>query len=160
MKVENVPEFTRRFEDYVTSHILPEQTSATINIDAQLDFRDITPKFFFDLKKFNPFGPDNHKPVFATLNVYDYGTSKVVGRDQEHIKLELVDNKSNNVMNGIAFGQSHRPGISRPNSLSISVTPLKKIPTSAGKSSYRLKTSNRAARKHGLSGHTEAILGL
>ena len=106
MKVENVPEFTRRFEDYVTSHILPEQTSATINIDAQLDFRDITPKFFFDLKKFNPFGPDNHKPVFATLNVYDYGTSKVVGRDQEHIKLELVDNKSNNVMNGIAFGQS------------------------------------------------------
>ena len=106
MKVENVAKFPRRFEEYVTSHILPEQTSATIDIDAQLDFRDITPKFFFDLKKFNPFGPDNHKPVFATLNVYDYGTSKVVGRDQEHIKLELVDNKSNNVMNGIAFGQS------------------------------------------------------
>ena len=106
MKIENVPEFTRRFEEYVTSHILPEQTSATIDIDAQLDFRDITPKFFFDLKKFNPFGPDNHKPIFITQNVYDYGTSKVVGRDQEHIKLELVDNKSNNVMNGIAFGQS------------------------------------------------------
>ena len=53
-----------------------------------------------------PFGPDNTKPVFCTHNVYDYGTSKVVGRDQEHIKLELVDNKSNNVMNGIAFGQS------------------------------------------------------
>ena len=106
MKIENVQEFTRRFEAYVMEHILPEQTSATINIDAQLDFRDITPKFFFDLKKFSPFGPDNHKPIFATLNVYDYGTSKVVGRDQEHIKLELVDNKSNNVMNGIAFGQS------------------------------------------------------
>ena len=106
MKVGNVPEFSRRFEEYVTEHILPEQTSATIDIDAQIDFRDITPKFFFDLKKFNPFGPDNHKPVFSTLNVYDYGTSKVVGRGQEHIKLELVDNKSNNVMNGIAFGQS------------------------------------------------------
>ncbi len=106
MKVENVPEFSRRFEEYVTGHILPEQTNATIDIDAQIDFRDITPKFFFDLKKFNPFGPDNHKPVFATFNVYDYGTSKVVGRGQEHIKLELVDNKSNNVMNGIAFGQS------------------------------------------------------
>ena len=106
MKIENVEEFSRRFEEYVTQNILPEQTSATIQIDAHLDFRDITPKFFFDLKKFNPFGPDNHKPIFATLNVYDYGTSKVVGRDQEHIKLELVDNKSNNVMNGIAFGQS------------------------------------------------------
>ena len=76
------------------------------DINAEIDFRDITPKFFSDLKKFNPFGPDNAKPIFCTHNVYDYGTSKVVGRDQEHIKLELVDNKSNNVMNGIAFGQS------------------------------------------------------
>ena len=106
MKAENVEEFTRRFEEYVTNHILPEQRSAVIDIDAEIDFRDITPKFHSDLKRFNPFGPDNHKPVFCTHRVYDYGTSKVVGREQEHIKLELVDNKSNNVMNGIAFGQS------------------------------------------------------
>ena len=106
MKVENVEAFTKRFEDFVSQHILPEQTSAVIDIDAEIDFRDITPRFFSDLKKFNPFGPDNMKPIFCTHHVYDYGTSKVVGRDQEHIKLELVDNKSNNVMNGIAFGQS------------------------------------------------------
>ncbi len=106
MKVENVPEFQRRFEAYVEEHILPEQTSAILDIDAQIDFKDITHKFHHDLKKFNPFGPDNAKPLFCTLHVYDYGTSKVVGREQEHIKLELVDNKSNNVMNGIAFGQS------------------------------------------------------
>ena len=106
MKVENVNAFTKRFEEYVSQHILPEQTSAVIEIDAEIDFRDISSKFFNDLKKFNPFGPDNTKPIFCTHHVYDYGTSKVVGRDQEHIKLELVDNKSNNVMNGIAFGQS------------------------------------------------------
>ena len=106
MKAENVEAFTKRFEDYVANHILPEQTRAVIDIAAEIAFRDITPKFHADLKKFNPFGPDNHKPVFCTHNVRDYGTSKVVGREQEHIKLELVDNKSNNVMNGIAFGQS------------------------------------------------------
>ena len=106
LSIEHVEEFTRRFEDYVTEHILPEQTKAAINIDAELDFKEISTKFFNDLKRFNPFGPDNHKPVFCTHQVYDYGTSKVVGRDQEHIKLELVDNKSNHVMNGIAFGQS------------------------------------------------------
>lgn len=106
MKVENVPEFKRRFEAYVESHILPEQTSATITVDALINFRDITRRFFADLKKFAPYGPENPKPVFCTKHVYDYGTSKVVGRDQEHIKLELVDSKSNNVMNGIAFGQS------------------------------------------------------
>lgn len=106
LKVENVAEFTRRFEEYVANHILPEQTCATLNIDAELDFRDISNKFHLDLKRFRPFGPDNPKPTFCTHNVYDYGTSKVVGREQEHIKLELVDNKSNQIMNGIAFGQS------------------------------------------------------
>ncbi|MDD6472367.1 MAG: single-stranded-DNA-specific exonuclease RecJ [Bacteroidales bacterium] len=106
MKVENVPAFIARFEDYVSQHILPEQCNAVIDVNAEIDFRDISPKFCNDLKKFNPFGPENEKPVFCTHKVYDYGTSKVVGREQEHIKLELVDNKSNNVMNGIAFGQS------------------------------------------------------
>ena len=62
--------------------------------------------FYKQLRKFAPFGPGNERPLFCTHRVYDYGTSKVVGRGQEHIRLELVDNKSNAVMNGIAFGQS------------------------------------------------------
>ena len=103
---ENIREFARRFEAYVEEHILEEQTVATINIGAILDFRDITKKFHNELKRFAPFGPGNPKPYFCTRNVYDYGTSKVVGRGQEHIKLELVDNKSNNIMSGIAFGLS------------------------------------------------------
>lgn len=106
--VKNIPEFKRQFEQYVTDNILPEQTDSQIDIEAMLDFRDITRKFFNDLKKFAPHGPDNPKPIFCTYGVYDYGTSKVVGRRQEHIKLELVDNKSSNVINGIAFGQSQQ----------------------------------------------------
>lgn len=106
LKIENVPEFKRRLEEYVTNHIEPDQIEAAIDIDAEIDFKDITPKFFRDLKKFQPFGPDNQKPVFCTRNVYDYGTSKVVGRGQEHIKLELIDSKSGHPLNGIAFGQS------------------------------------------------------
>lgn len=106
IKVENVPEFAERFEAYVQEHIMDTQTEATLAIDAYLDFKDVTFKFYQQLKRFAPFGPQNERPVFCTRRVYDYGTSKVVGRGQEHIKLELVDNKSNNVMNGIAFGQS------------------------------------------------------
>ena len=106
LKIENIPEFRRRFQQYVNEHILPEQTEATLDIEEEVDFRDINKKLHNDLKKFAPHGPDNPKPLFCTRNVYDYGTSKVVGRQQEHIKLELVDSKSSNVMNGIAFGQS------------------------------------------------------
>ncbi|MDD4610270.1 MAG: single-stranded-DNA-specific exonuclease RecJ [Bacteroidaceae bacterium] len=106
LKVENVPIFIERFEKYVAEHISKEQMKANIDVDAEIDFKTITPAFYRQLKLFNPFGPNNPKPIFCTHHVYDYGTSKVVGRDQNHIKLELVDNKSNNVMNGIAFGQS------------------------------------------------------
>ena len=106
LRVKNIPEFKRRLEEYAAENISPEQTDSKIEIEAILDFKDITRKFFNDLKKFSPHGPDNPKPIFCTHGVYDYGTSKVVGRKQEHIKLELVDNKSSNVINGIAFGQS------------------------------------------------------
>ena len=106
MKWSDVPEFRRRFQKYVDEHIRPEQTEAILDIDAVIDFKDITRKLHSDLKRFGPFGPQNPKPMFCTTDVYDFGTSKVVGREQEHIKLELVDSKSNNVMNGIAFGQS------------------------------------------------------
>ena len=106
LKWDDVKEFRDRFQKYVDEHIQPEQTEAMLNIDAVIDFKDITKKFHNEIKKFSPFGPGNEKPLFCTKNVYDFGTSKVVGREQEHIKLELVDSKSSNVMNGIAFGQS------------------------------------------------------
>ena len=106
LKWSDVPEFRDRFQKYVEEHIHPEQTEAILDIDAVIDFKDITRRLHNDLKRFAPFGPSNAKPLFATHGVYDFGTSKVVGRQQEHIKLELVDSNSNNVMNGIAFGQS------------------------------------------------------
>ena len=106
LRWDDIPEFRHRFQKYVDEHILPEQTEAMLNIDAVIDFKDITKRLHNDLKRFSPFGPCNPKPIFCTVGVYDYGTSKGVGRDQEHIKLELVDSKSSNVVNGIAFGQS------------------------------------------------------
>ncbi len=106
LRWDDIPEFRKRFQKYVEDHIQPEQTEAMLNVDAVIDFKDITKKLHNELRRFGPFGPMNQKPLFCTTGVYDFGTSKVVGRDQEHIKLELVDSKSNNVMNGIAFGQS------------------------------------------------------
>ena len=106
LRWDDVVEFRNRFQKYVEEHIRPEQTEAMLDIDALIDFKDINKKMHNDLKKFAPFGPDNTKPLFLTQDVYDFGTSKVVGREQEHIKLELIDSKSSNVMNGIAFGQS------------------------------------------------------
>ena len=106
LKVENIEEFARRFEEYVSENIQPMQTEANIYIDEELTFKEINHKLYNDLKRFEPFGPDNLKPVFCTRHVYDFGTSRVVGRNQEHIKLELIDRQTADVVSGIAFGQS------------------------------------------------------
>lgn len=106
LKEENIPEFAKRFEEYVATNILPNQLRPQLDIDTYLTFSDITPEFVATLKKFNPFGPGNNKPIFCTRGVYDFGTSKLVGRQLEHIKLELVDNTSGKIINGIAFNMS------------------------------------------------------
>ena len=106
LKVEDVAEFKQRFETYVAENIESETVTPNIDVDAMISFSEINRKFYSDLKRMRPFGPENEKPKFCTKQVYDFGTSKVVGHNQEHIKLELVDNTSNQVMNGIAFGQS------------------------------------------------------
>lgn len=106
LKEENIPEFSRRFEEYVAKNILPSQRQPLLEIDAVIAFSEITPTFFAMLNRFNPFGPGNQKPVFCTRNVKDFGTSKLVGRHSEHIKLELVDDTSGKVYNGIAFNMA------------------------------------------------------
>lgn len=106
LKEDNIPEFTRRFEQYVIENIHKEQLIPELDIDYEINFADITPEFLGYLKLFNPFGPWNQKPLFITRNVFDFGTSKLVGKNLEHIKLELIDNKSERVINGIAFNMS------------------------------------------------------
>ncbi|MCL1943452.1 MAG: single-stranded-DNA-specific exonuclease RecJ [Candidatus Azobacteroides sp.] len=112
LKEDNLEKFTDRFEAFVSENIEPGQLIPQIEIDAVIDFKDITPKFFRILKQFNPFGPENMKPVFCTKGVYDYGSSRLVGKELEHLRLEVIDNNSKNIMTGIAFGMhSHNDHI-------------------------------------------------
>ncbi|MCH5234633.1 MAG: single-stranded-DNA-specific exonuclease RecJ [Muribaculaceae bacterium] len=117
LKEENIPEFRRRFEEYVSEHIKPNQLQPMTEIDAVIQFADITPNLISSIKKLNPFGPGNQNPIFCTKNVFDFGTSRLVGKNMEHIKLELEDNSTSRVINAIAFNMapyfehihSHKP---------------------------------------------------
>ncbi|MDE7409912.1 MAG: single-stranded-DNA-specific exonuclease RecJ [Muribaculaceae bacterium] len=106
LKEENIPEFSRLFEEYVAKHIQPNQLCPQLDIDADISFADITPELVAWLKKFNPFGPGNQKPIFRTRNVFDFGTSKLVGKNMEHIKLELEDDSTSRVISAIAFNMA------------------------------------------------------
>ena len=90
LKEENLPEFARRIEEYVQTHLQEDMSTPVVEVDAVLDFAQITPKFFRILKQFQPFGPGNNAPVFLTENVYDDGNGRKVGPAGQHLKLELM----------------------------------------------------------------------
>jgi len=107
LREENFEQFCHRFETYVVEHISEEILTPQIDIDAYLDFKQITPKFFRLLKQFQPFGPGNMSPVFLTENVYDNGNGRVVGSDAGHLKLELIqEDEPYRPISAIAFYQS------------------------------------------------------
>lgn len=108
MKVENVEEFKRRFENYVRETIVPEQTQPQIDVDAELHLSSITPKFYRLLSQFEPFGPGNTRPVFVSNDVFDYGTSKLIGKGRRHLKLELIEMHNRETMSGMAFGMGYK----------------------------------------------------
>jgi single-stranded-DNA-specific exonuclease len=108
LKIENVSKFRDKFENVVKESITHEQLIAQIEIDTELNFRDVTPKFFRILKQFEPFGPENMNPVFFAENVADNGGARVVGTKKEHLQLSLIqeDIPFNN-FKAIAFNQAH-----------------------------------------------------
>ena len=106
MREENIAEFRRRLTEYVEEHIHTEQVTPSLDIDCALRFDEINNDFMRQMRYFNPFGPENVRPVFVTRNVHDCGTTRLVGRNQEHIKLEIVDDNTGRIFNGIAFGMA------------------------------------------------------
>ena len=90
MKEENLEAFCRRMDSFVSDTITREELTPVVEIDAKLDFSQITPKFIRLLKQFQPFGPGNNNPVFLTEDVYDAGNGRKVGAGGLHLKLDVM----------------------------------------------------------------------
>ncbi|MBL7923416.1 MAG: single-stranded-DNA-specific exonuclease RecJ [Bacteroidia bacterium] len=106
MKEENVEAFTKRFEEIVSSTIEERMLTREIEVDAELNLKDITPSFYRILKQFAPFGPGNMAPIFRTNGVRDNGRGRVVGNN--HLKLSLTQEEiQSGMFDGIAFQLGH-----------------------------------------------------
>ncbi|MCC7507406.1 MAG: single-stranded-DNA-specific exonuclease RecJ [Saprospiraceae bacterium] len=102
MPVENVAAFTERFESLAQTRLRPEDEHPALDLSAELNFADITPKFWRTLRQFAPFGPHNMSPVFMTRNVVDAGSSRFL--DNNHVRLSLRQQGHELVARGIGFG--------------------------------------------------------
>ena len=107
LKEENLPEFSARVDKFIGEKIRPQMLVPSVDVDARLDFAQITPKFLRILKQFQPFGPGNNNPIFLTEDVYDDGNGRKVGAGGVHMKLDLIqETMPYHQISAIAFNMS------------------------------------------------------
>lgn len=101
IKKESFEAFAERFEEIVTMNTSEELLTPEIEYDMELNFSEITPKFFAVLNQFKPHGPGNMVPVFRSNNLSDAG-SRIV--KEKHLK--LIATQKGIKFDGIAFNMS------------------------------------------------------
>ena len=102
LKEENYEAFKAAFEKEVRNTISSELLIPEIEIDAEINLSDISPKLIRVLNQFEPFGPENMTPVFLTKNIKDTGYPKLLGKEEEHLKL-FVKQENSEGFGAIAF---------------------------------------------------------
>ena len=87
-----------------------------LDIDCQLDFTDLTPGIYQQIKAFAPFGLGNPTPTFAAFaKLVDF---RPVGRDHEHLKLTVTDpDDPHFTLDAIAFRRGYLANQLEPDSL-------------------------------------------
>lgn len=102
IKNENLQLFKEAFESAVENSKKEKVIEQELNIESIINFDQITPKFFRILKQFEPFGTGNRSPIFLTENISLKGKPFELGKDKEHIKLNLTQDKKT-VFSSIGF---------------------------------------------------------
>lgn len=105
MHKADLPEFQRRFEEYVAAHITPEQQVPTLDIEAEVELSDMNWKMYKILQCLEPFGPCNERPLFLCRHLINNRNSRAVS-DGKHLHLDVTDTVV--AMDGIAFGQGDK----------------------------------------------------
>ena len=111
-------------------------------IDMQLPFKYATKAFAKELKKLEPFGMDNERPLFAQKNVRVL-SFRVVGKNLNGLKMSLKD-ESDTVMDGIMFAESDEIGKTASKIKEdpvVSITYFPEINEFRGKETVRLKVT-------------------
>ena len=88
LRKENMRAFLDRFEQLVREGMGTEEVVPEVEVDAEIGFSQIIPKFLRILKQFAPFGPDNNVPVFVSRELVDTGGARIVGSN--HLKFYAI----------------------------------------------------------------------
>jgi single-stranded-DNA-specific exonuclease len=98
---DRLPGFSSALAEYADG--FPEEVfEPTLHINAVAPIEQIDDAFVTALEKFEPFGPDNAAPLFASLGIEVVGYPRRVGKN--HLKLEV--RAGERTLEAIAWGRS------------------------------------------------------
>ena len=88
----NLEAFRQRMNSIALEHFKRNDFEPELNVDAEIQLNDINQKFWRLLKQFEPFGPNNLKPVFVSRGIKVVGVPTIVGNG--HLKMKVSQNGS------------------------------------------------------------------
>lgn len=94
MEPDKLPAFTELFLQVAKRKLCDEDFEPELIIDSELNLKDINLKFWKVLSQFEPFGPQNLRPVFVSKGLKVVGVPSVVGNG--HLKMKVAQNGSVN----------------------------------------------------------------
>ncbi len=101
IKLEQIDNFRKKFNDIVKQKITFENLLPEIEIDSKIKLNEITPKFLRIIDQFSPFGPGNMRPVFLAEDVMIVNHPRIVGNN--HLYLTIKQEGYDRVFDSIGF---------------------------------------------------------
>ena len=89
IKIENIPEFSKRLNEYAEKTISDIAFVKPIKIDKPLAFYKISYDFLDKISLLEPFGFGNSSPIFSLTNC-QFDNLRLIGKDRKHIMLNII----------------------------------------------------------------------
>ena len=106
MKMENLDAFREAFEKVGEEMLTEELLTPKVYYDAEMDIESVDDKMLGIVNKMAPFGPANMTPVFFAKGLRDDGTGKIIGKTEEHIRLNVK--RDNGSLAAVGFGMADK----------------------------------------------------
>ena len=111
---DKVPAFAEAFDQYARQHVLPQQLTPSLDIDAEVSLDAINMPVVEHLGRLAPFGHGNSPPMIAVRSCRLVAPPKRMGRTGQAVSLLLENNGARMRAVGFSMGElaDHLEGIS------------------------------------------------
>ncbi|KKQ54426.1 MAG: Single-stranded-DNA-specific exonuclease RecJ [Candidatus Falkowbacteria bacterium GW2011_GWC2_38_22] len=106
LKNKNIGKFIERIKSITKTELASENLQPLIRIESVLRLKEADSDLLAEVKRFEPFGQANDKPIFASYKVQIIDIMPM-GFDGQHVKLKLKQDDSG-LINALGFGQADR----------------------------------------------------